>query len=241
MKNLEVGEFDLHGHTRFSAFPEFVNYGPEEAILQAKKVGLNGIAITGHDTVKGLDKALNCAAREGVVLVPGIEITSRIGLRIPHILALGITSEEVYSNNYRIPTLKHPKTVIDWIHDHGGVAIAAHPTESGSRNALSHEEVDRFRDIIDGIEVITKKGVSQPMMHMAEERRLAQLGSSDFHMLGQIGLVATRIYGEVTNYKDVLDAIREQRTEAFIRTYIPEELQTRTPQILLRQWRGEQL
>src|SRR5260221_3569328 len=91
-------EFDLHGHTKYNAFNEFVNYSPEEAILRAKEVGLDGIAITAHDTVKGLDEALNIAAREGIVLVPGVEISSRIGLRTPHILALGITPEVVYKS-----------------------------------------------------------------------------------------------------------------------------------------------
>ena len=44
-------EFDLHGHTWYSAYPEFLSYGPAEAIQIAREVGLDGIAITGHDTI----------------------------------------------------------------------------------------------------------------------------------------------------------------------------------------------
>src|SRR3990167_9215331 len=88
-------ELDLHGHTWYSAYPEFLSYGPREALIRAKEVGLDGIALTGHDTVEGIDEALNEAARHGLILVPGIEITSRIRLRIPHILGLGILPETV--------------------------------------------------------------------------------------------------------------------------------------------------
>jgi predicted metal-dependent phosphoesterase TrpH len=242
MGDIDSKEFDLHGHTKFSAFNEFVNYTPEEAIKKAKEVGLDGIAITGHDTLQGLDEALNIAARDGVIVVPGVEISSRIGFRIPHILALGVTPEEVKRNKYPIPRFKSPDTVITWIHDHGGIAIAAHPSEEGKLTQLSYEEVKRFAGMIEGIEVVTTLGHNEAMAKLADEKKLAGLGSSDFHMLSQIGLVGTRVFGKVETYQDVIQSIREKKVEAFIRTDIPEELRGgRSPDILLRQWRGEKL
>lgn len=88
------GEFDLHGHTKYSAFPTAINYSPEEAVVKTKEVGLDGIAITGHDTIKGLNEGLDAATKHGVIVIPGIEITSRTGSKTPHILALGIDPKE---------------------------------------------------------------------------------------------------------------------------------------------------
>lgn len=241
MNEKPFDEFDLHGHTKYNSFNEFVNYSPQEAILRAKEVGLDGIAITAHDTVKGLDEALNIAAREGIILVPGVEISSRIGLRTPHILALGITPDVVYQSKDRLPTLKDPATVISWIHNHGGLAIATHPKAKNKQTALTFEQVKQFGSVIDGIEVVTMHGRDERLVELAQELDVAEIGSSDFHMLGQIGLVRTKVYGHPQTYDDVLQAIREKKVEGFIRDDIPEELTKRTPQILLRQWRGEKL
>lgn len=241
MSEKPYAELDLHGHTKYNAFNEFVNYSPEEAILKAKEVGLDGIAVTAHDTIQGLDEALNIAAREGIVLVPGVEISSRIGLKTPHILALGITPEVVYRSKDRLPTLKDPSTVISWIHDHGGLAIAAHPKAKKGQTALTYDQVQQFGHVIDGIEVVTLSGRNEILASMVQELNVAELGSSDFHMLGQVGLVGTKVYGNPQTYEDVLQAIRDKNVEGFVRTDIPEELKKRTPRILLRQWRGEKL
>lgn len=235
-------EFDLHGHTKYSAFPEFINYSPEEAIIRAKEVGLDGIAITGHDTVKGLADALNIASREGIVLIPGIEITARVGLRTPHIVALGIHPEEVYRSKYRIPTLCDPNTVVAWIHDLGGLAIAAHPTEHGKQTFFSFEQVRELKGLIDGIETVTTFGKNKDLELTAREMSVAEIGASDFHMLSQIGLVGTKLFGKIETYTDALEAIKARECEAFIRTDISNELRgRRTPSIFLRQLRGEKL
>lgn len=62
--------FDLHVHTNFSDG----HYSPEQIIDIAVKKGLNGIAITDHDTVKGLDKAIEYSKNKAnFELIPGIE------------------------------------------------------------------------------------------------------------------------------------------------------------------------
>lgn len=217
-------EFDLHGHTKYSAFPTSVNYSPEEAVIRAKKVGLDGIAITGHDTIEGLDEGLNAAVKHGVIVIPGIEITSRIESKTPHIIALGIAPDEVYKSQFKIPRYKDPFTVTSWIHDHGGVVVAAHPNLRWRRTSLSYTQVKEYQVIIDGVEVITTHGENEQLKAMAEEFNIAGLGCSDFHNLAQIGLVATKVFGSVSNYQEVIRAIREKRVEAFVRREIPPDL-----------------
>ncbi|MBU1612832.1 PHP domain-containing protein [Patescibacteria group bacterium] len=91
------GGFDLHGHSKIADWRrsfDLVNMTPEQIVFEAKKSGLDGVAITDHDSIGGLDRALNAAAKEGVIVVPGVEITAQgIGLLRslgPHILALGL-------------------------------------------------------------------------------------------------------------------------------------------------------
>ncbi len=73
---------DLHLHTVFSDG----TYSPEELILESKKAGLSAIAVVDHDTVEGVAPAIELGDREGVEVVPGIELTAEYeGLEI-HIL-----------------------------------------------------------------------------------------------------------------------------------------------------------
>jgi len=117
----EVREFDLHGHTRFSRIPEGVNHSPQEVIDRASEVGLAGIAITGHDTLEGIEEALNYGARKDLIVIPGVEITSRDQWSTPHILALGINPDLISRRQTRMPTLQPIDRIIAWTHDLEGV------------------------------------------------------------------------------------------------------------------------
>ncbi|KKQ41118.1 MAG: PHP domain protein [Candidatus Magasanikbacteria bacterium GW2011_GWA2_37_8] len=189
-KNYEGG-FDLHGHTTsmewWRGF-DIVNMSPEQMVTEAKKTGLDGVAITDHNTIRGLDRALNAAAKEGIIVVPGAEITAHYGINFPHILTLGLDPEII--KNDPLPHLKDPETVIKWVHDHGGIAVATHPSE--------HE--------------------------IAEKQNRPKIGGSDFHVMGQVGIVRTKIFNEAKNWQDVVEAIKQGKTEPFFRQDIPEEM-----------------
>lgn len=82
-----------------------------------------------------------------MLVIPGIEITSRIGSKTPHILALGIVPDEVQRSKYKIPRYKDPITVISWIHDRGGIAIAVHPSKKWQRTSLSYVQAREYMTI----------------------------------------------------------------------------------------------
>ena len=63
---------DLHVHTCYSDG----EHTPSEIIDIAKKTGLTAIAITDHDTIKGVEEAIFEGKKQGVFVVPGIEITA---------------------------------------------------------------------------------------------------------------------------------------------------------------------
>ena len=64
-------QIDLHTHTTASDGIQ----SPTDLIREAKEVGLDVIAVTDHDTTAGLDEAAEEAERQGVRLIPGIELS----------------------------------------------------------------------------------------------------------------------------------------------------------------------
>lgn len=215
--------FDLHLHSKYSRPPEFTPYSPDELVAQAAKVGLDGLAITGHNTLQGLKEVLS--QEQKMIVVPGLEITSFEGIfpfHMPHILALGVAPD-----SRGIPVFKRPEDVVRWIHDHGGVAIAAHPKQEGGLTSLSYNEVRQLSNILDGVETTTLRGVNNDLVRLADDFGMAHFGSSDAHLLEQVGLVGTEILGNVQTWRDVITAIRNKKTNPVIRFDIPPEIAIR--------------
>ena len=73
---------DLHVHTTHSDGV----CSPCEVVTAAAGVGLSAVAITDHDTVSAIAVARREAARLGVELVPGVEMTAELDGREIHIL-----------------------------------------------------------------------------------------------------------------------------------------------------------
>jgi len=61
---------DLHTHTRFSDG----TFTPTEIVELAAREGLRAVAITDHDSVDGLEEALDAGERLGIEVVPGVEL-----------------------------------------------------------------------------------------------------------------------------------------------------------------------
>ena len=81
------GCLDLHTHSTCSDGTD----SPAVLIQKAAAIGLSGVALTDHDTAKGIDEFM-AAAEEYPTLtaIPGVEISSRYQTRELHILGLFI-------------------------------------------------------------------------------------------------------------------------------------------------------
>ena len=75
--------WDLHCHTVFSDG----TVTPRGMVEQAQQLGLEGLAITDHDTNAGWDQARKAAHDLGMPLLPGTEITAQDGRVSVHMLA----------------------------------------------------------------------------------------------------------------------------------------------------------
>ena len=77
---------DLHIHTKASDGEK----RPEELIDLAISKNIKAIAITDHDTVDGLEDAVNYSKNKDILLIPGIELEVTTKKGQMHILGLFI-------------------------------------------------------------------------------------------------------------------------------------------------------
>jgi predicted metal-dependent phosphoesterase TrpH len=192
MTTMPTFKFDLHVHT--DASDSIVS--PEEALLLAKQAGMDGIAITDHDTMEGYEEAKKFAKKIGIILIPAVEITTALG----DILAYGVT--------------KMPEGTIveifDKIHAEGGAAAIAHPYAS-FRQINFHEIIDTIKHNIDAIEIynaMTPLEDNVKAMELAKKTGLPGIGGSDAHFPDAVGTAFT-----VTNIENVIEAIKKGQTK----------------------------
>jgi len=175
--------FDIHIHSDYSDGANSV----EEIIEYARGIGLDGIAITDHNTIQGSLKALEFGS-ENFRIIPGIEISAREG----HIIGLGI--KEGVGRDLLA------KETIDRIHGLGGLAIAAHPYDvfrSGVGDLIYKLDFDAV-EVYNGHTLSTKKSPED----ISRKLEVPVVGVSDVHRLDEVGMVSI-VVGE-----DPIDAIR---------------------------------
>lgn len=93
---------DLHTHSNRSDGTDT----PTELVENAKKAGLDVVALTDHDTTVGWDEAQKAADRIGITLVKGIEVSTAIDHRSVHLLGYDIDPRDV-------PLLDELRRVLD--------------------------------------------------------------------------------------------------------------------------------
>ena len=188
---------DLHNHTAYS--PDS-RVSPRETVAMARRRGLQGVAITDHNSIGGIAEAEDAADSEFLV-IPGLEVSSRDG----HILAYGI--REI------VPRDRSPTETVEEIVARGGVAVAAHPYrfwsglgELGLRQArfLAYETLNAR----------TLRGGNARADRMAGEQGLGRTGGSDSHFLDEIGAASTVFDSNLSSVDAVLEAIARAATKA---------------------------
>lgn len=75
---------DFHIHT--SASDGVLS--PAETVKHARKNNVKFLAITDHDTISGLDEAITQGLKEGITIIPGIELSTQYNNESVHILGL---------------------------------------------------------------------------------------------------------------------------------------------------------
>lgn len=184
--------YDLQVHTHVSPC---ASARADSIIAAAQDAALDGIAITDHDSLAGYDEVASLAP-SALDVIPGAEVTTSDG----HILALDIDT---------LPPSTRPRTVVDQIHNQGGIAILSHPFDRFREHfqSISPELARR----IDGLEATNSRCLlprfNRAARVFAEKNSLSGTGGSDAHFPWEIGRAVTVSPGAI------LPAIRGGRVE----------------------------
>ncbi|MEP6693195.1 MAG: PHP-associated domain-containing protein [Chloroflexota bacterium] len=169
---------------------------PEAILDAAERVGLDVIALTDHDDIRGAFLLRDIATRRSspVEIVPGVEITTRSG----HLLALWIEEE--------IPMFTALAETVSRIHRAGGVAIVPHPLSyltfsvgEGALRALAAAADPLMQ--VDAIETLNpsyagRVRVARSVWLNAKVLHVAETGSSDAHHANLVGTTWTEFEGK---------------------------------------------
>ncbi len=206
-----MGFADLHIHTVYShdgtsSIPAILKHVADRTDLQV-------IAITDHDTTRGVFEAMQLGPKYGIEVIPGCEVSTAEG----HLLTLFVTA--------CIPAGLSLAETVRRTGELGGICIAPHPEARGTsslsresiRRALSDPDIAR---ILVGIEtyngslVFGRRSQTAEAIEINRDLGLASVGNSDSHILPTIGQGATFFEGR--SAQDVRRALESHTTEVRI-------------------------
>ncbi|MFA5248908.1 MAG: PHP domain-containing protein [Candidatus Paceibacterota bacterium] len=217
-------KIDLHNHSYWS-YDGFDS--PEKLIVSALEKGLDGIALTDHDTIKGWPEAIAAAKKHNAVLVLGQEIkTEKCDL-----LGLFLTKE--------VKSKKFLEAAAE-IRSQGGIAIVAHPYHFPENFKGKLEEYLKF---VDGIEVFNSRGPflasDNKARRLAEKCGTAMTAGSDSHFGRTSGSAYAQ--AEAADIEEFKQAIIGKKTKTFgkklNRIYLLAPLVSRLASLFFPNWR----
>jgi len=173
---------------------------PSDIIKLIKKKGLNGVAITDHNTIEGSLKALKIAPKNFIV-VPGLEISTADG----HILGLNI--RENISKSLTV------EETVEKIIDLGGIAIVPHLFRNMS--GIKNENLKKIHKKIPAIEVYNSCSLPKTNIktaRIAKKYDLGGTGGSDSHDLLYAGYAYTIVDTTDETIDSVISEINKKNT-----------------------------
>lgn len=169
-------KIDMHVHTRFSADSSL---DPRQIARLLAEAGMDGAAITDHGSLEGFRRA-EAYGREGVLLIPGLEIETDAG----ELLALFV-EEPIEARD--------PWEAADLIRAQGGLVVLPHPFDRFRRSRLRPERFrsEELRGLIDAVEVLNSRCLRMSANVAAAKmaRALGKPGTagSDAHSARELG------------------------------------------------------
>jgi hypothetical protein len=205
---------DLHVHTSWNSADS--NLSPLALILEAKRLGLDGVVVTEHDRCWDRFAARELAVEHDFLFLRGMEVSTDLG----HILVYGL--DEYVSGIRRAEKLRQ---VVD---DAGAVMVAAHPFrriftrdfrhgQEGSPHTLDEAAERPLFTLTDGIEVCNGGSIDREnklALEVCDYLGQAPTGGSDAHSDHGIGYYATLFDDPICSEADVIAALKQRRCRA---------------------------
>lgn len=190
-------KLDLHIHSQYS---EDGIGSPKEIIKSLKRKGLQGMAITDHNTVEGGLQALKVAPKDFIV-IPGVEISTAdghmIALNVKENIARGLSVEETVEKTIEL----------------GGMPIVPHLFRNMS--GIKKEKLKTIRTKIPAIEVFNSCSLPQTNLKtakVANEFNFGGTGGSDSHEPHYTGYGYTIVDNTDIKVDTILSEIEKKKT-----------------------------
>ena len=193
---------DMHLHEKTYSPDSFQSL--EDMVEKARKIGLDAICITDHDSM-GLKKyAEEYSKKVDFPIFVGVEFFSLEG----DITAFGIDS---------IPSRRlSAQQFIDYVAERGGVCFSCHPFRNNNRGLEENLKVVKK---LTGVEVLngsTDYAANKKAFEYCRELGIMPIGSSDAHDLEQLGKYATWFPNNVNSLRDFVAEIKKGISKAAI-------------------------
>lgn len=187
-------KIDLHVHSAHSDGLGSV----QEILKEATLKGLDGLAITDHDTLEGYREATSL--RGDLLILPGYEVETDAG----HVLVLGLEQLPPFDGKIIYEDL------IRWARSLGGLTVLAHP-------AAGRQKLRRWRrEKPNAVEVLNasypNKYFTRSGQKIAETLELPAVGGSDAHHPKTVGDAYTVVEVNDRNADKVIEAIKQGST-----------------------------
>ena len=194
---------DPHVHSFFSG--DGVS-SPEAMIQAAKRAGLDGIALTDHNTCDGCRYLRDIGLLredgepvEGFLVLPGVEVSTLEG----HLLCLGVW----LPNGLKGTPVKE---VLEMVRAQNGLAIPAHPYDR-MRAGIREDDLDGLEikclEVFNSATVLQRHNASA--LDYAQRRGLAMTAGSDAHHYMAVGRSFTTFPASRLNVRSILDSVTE--------------------------------
>ena len=188
---------DLHAHTIYS---HDCLTRTADIIAQARRIGLDKLAITEHNNLAGALKAKELAPD---LIIVGEEIKTTHGELIAYFV-----QEEV-------PRGLSPQETIERLRQQGAVIAVPHPLDSWRNSAMGLANTLEVIDQVDALEVRNARCVSPrdnlAALALAQERGLPGTAGSDAHITFELGHCYTEMPAFEDDAESFIDALQQAR------------------------------
>ena len=206
--------FDLHVHTTRGSSDSSLS--PQELVLEANSIGLDGVLLTEHSGGWTDEEIENVFCGSSLTIIPGLEVNTDMG----HVIVIGMTSH--IDGIHKIEFLRR---AVDRV---GGLLIAAHPFrnffDQGPNNsnllfknmsAQNLSPIDASKhplfSYVDFIEVANGSNTDREnefALSTANCLGKDGTGGSDAHSRHGIGKCATQFEREVTDISGLITELK---------------------------------
>jgi len=179
-------KIDLHVHTKFSGDNDA---DPEEMVMRAISLGLDGIAFTEHYSYAASEYAEELKERFGarIRIFRGTEFSALEG----HCLIFGVNSDA-------LPSRAPAADVFEMVKRSGGAAIPSHPYRRGNSLGDLLWGMGTFC-ALEGYNGCNMPAFNEKAVEAAKELGIPFTGGSDAHAPGEVGSCYTEFDDEVTD------------------------------------------